>query len=52
MDSIRELRTEELNAVFCNSAKGGIETSPWFEMSQTKTFAIRAIFSNAYVISN
>ena len=44
VDAICELRREELNVVFCNNAKGGIETSPQFEMSQTKTSATRAIF--------
>ena len=28
VDAICELRTEELNAVFCNNAKGGIEILP------------------------
>ena len=28
VDAIGELGTEELNAVFCNNAKDGIETLP------------------------
>ena len=51
VDAICELRPEKLNAVFCNNTKSGIETSPKFEMSQTKTSASRAIFWNADVIS-